>query len=96
MDFIAMAETLEAQAAALRRYASRDTETAPLPLEPQEAEWVEWTGGDQPADTYGKWVDYHLREGVEGTGPSGALTWDHQDAASDIVAYRLSAEQPAE
>lgn len=99
MDFIAVAETLEAQAAALRRHAAAlaNEGQATLELEPTD-EWIEgWAGGEQPPETYGKNVDLRFRSGYLEVGvPAHAWQWGHvnKDTNSDIVAYRISAEQP--
>ena len=101
MDLLALADALEAGAKALREHAARDTATGQLPL---ESPWIEWAGGEQPPDTYGKAVDVVLRDGYAMTGPASALTWEHgfepldgsRAGVSDIVRYRISAEQPDE
>ena len=94
MDLLALADALEAGAKSLREHAARDTATGQLPL---EQPWVEWAGGEQPADTYGKNVDVVLRDGYKMSGPASALTWGHVPVgASDILRYRISAEQPDE
>lgn len=100
MDFIAMAETLEAQASALRREAARIAAVgqAELELAPAEPEWIVWEGGEQPPETYGKTVDYKLRNDGETIGyPAAAINWSWDDSGPDpfdIVAYRISADQP--
>lgn len=95
-DLIAIAETLEAQAAALRREAARlaAVDQAELALEPAEGCWAAWEGGEQPAATYGKVVDYQERNGTQHTGPAAALLWGHDGDGGDIVAFRISAAQP--
>lgn len=101
MDFIAMAETLEAQAASLRRHAAELAAEGQGALEletPTAGEWKPWEGGDQPPETYGKIVDVELRDGETISGPASALVWpvDENQNGRDIVKWRISAEQPAE
>lgn len=104
MDYIAMAETLETQAASLRREAARiaQADQAELPL---EGEWRDWNGDDgPPAETAGTVVDVQLRDNDTITGPANALTWSwefnaqaHPENAGgrDIMRYRIAAEQPS-
>jgi hypothetical protein len=109
MDFIAIAETLEAQAASLRRHAAELAAEGQGALEldvPAAGGWHEWEGGDTPpAEAMGRNVDVQLRDGDVISGPAAALTWgwEHNAAAHpenegrrDIVEYRISAEQPDE
>ena len=79
-DLIAIAETLEAQAAALRREAARQASAgqAELALEP-DAPWIDWPGGDEPPVPAGTRVDIRYVVPVDPT---------------EITAYRVSAEQP--
>jgi len=98
MDFIAMAEVLEAQAASLRRHAASiaNEGQASLPLAEPEAGWVrEWNEEGQPVATYGKLVEVELRGGARREGPAAAFVWEWADEAndpSDIVAYRVVAD----
>lgn len=103
MDFIAIAETLEAQAAALRRHAATlaNEGQAALPLaEPQEHPWNDWMGGDgPPAEARGKYVDIVFGSGWTETGvPADVYNWSHVDADDihfhEIKRYRIAAEQP--
>jgi len=48
-----------------------------------------WRGGEQPAETIGKIVEYELRTGEGDVGPAAALHWPHIDARSDITAYKV-------
>lgn len=99
MSLSAIADALEAAAAELRRHAAADTDTLPLPLE--NAGWVEWSGGEQPPETYGKWVDIQLHDGFSTDGhDSATIVWLHaapgtREADANVVRYRISAEQPA-
>jgi hypothetical protein len=97
-DLLAIAETLEAQAASLRREAARIAAAgqAELELEPQ-AEWRDHDGSEQPTGTYGKNVDVALRDGEEWTGPANVCAWQHDPEHPEngqIARWRLSAEQP--
>jgi len=94
MSLTAIADALEAAAAELRRHAAADTDTLPLPLEGDG--WVECSGHEQPPETYGKNVDVQLRDGdITGSAPAAVLAWYHDGNGSDILRYRISAEQPA-
>lgn len=97
MDFIAIAETLEAQAASLRREHARQA-AAELPQLPLGDEWHDHDGSDAPVATYGKHVDVVYREGQRpgDTAPASVLSWTHDGGPHDIVEWRLSAEQSAE
>lgn len=56
-------------------------------------EWTKWTGGSCPV--FGTLnVDYRERNGTEHTAPAAALVWEHEGDGGDIVAYRISHEQP--
>jgi hypothetical protein len=105
MDFIAMAETLEAQAASLRRHAAELAAEGQGALEleaPVVGEWRDWEGGEQPPESFGKVVDVQLRDGYEMRGPASALEWlpgagpSKTAVRRDIIAWRISAEQPDE
>lgn len=89
MDYIAMAETLEAQAASLRREHAR-LAAAELPQLPLGDGWRAHPGGDheQPPETYGKNVDVKDERTIW-TGPAAAVGWTMP------CEWRLSAEQPA-
>src|SRR5690349_17013312 len=96
VDYLAMAEILETQAASLRREHERLTASGQQSLEldaPGDTEWHEWDGGEQPPETYGRNVDVKLRDGYEMSGPAGAITWEHHDAkeggARDVTLWRL-------
>ena len=87
MGPIQLAEALEAAAAKLREIAARDT--------PADDGWREWSGGEQPEETYGKVVDIRFRNGSWEPGvPAAIWTWGHSGQSRDIVRYRISAEQP--
>lgn len=89
-DLIAIAETLEAQAAALRREAARLAQAgqAELALEPAgDGAWIDWPGGEQPTDTYGKNVDVQDEHDIW-TGPASLVSWHLR------LSYRISADQP--
>jgi hypothetical protein len=105
MDFIAMAETLEVQAASLRRHAAELAAEGQGALEleaPVAGEWRDWEGGEQPPESFGKVVDVQLRDGYEMRGPASALEWLpgagrlENGGTRDIVKWRISAEQPDE
>ena len=97
MDYIAMAETLEAQAASLRREAARiaQADQAELPLNDA---WHDHDGSEQPNGTYGKYVDIKLRDGEEWTGPANVVHWVRDNEHPEnghVAAWRLATEQPA-
>lgn len=100
-DLIAIAETLEAQAAALRREAARQASAgqAELALEP-DAPWIDWPGGDEPPVPAGTRVDIRYRSGTVELGrPADVFNWQHGGDVvpvdpTEITAYRVSAEQP--
>jgi hypothetical protein len=104
-DLLAIAETLEAQAAALRREHARQAQEGQgaLALEPLN-EWREWKGGDTPPpEAVGKNVVlWRRREPVAGAGamwgPADAFrwNWDTDEPEGDIMAWRLADEQPAD
>lgn len=56
--------------------------------------WRIWSGGECPVDED---VDVVVmqRDGVEVTEAAGILSWDHEGAWYDIVAYRVGQEAPA-
>lgn len=58
--------------------------------------WKEWNGGGCPVPLRVK-VDYRDRGRKNGyfTAQAGALNWSHHGHSGDIVAYRLSALEPA-
>jgi hypothetical protein len=102
VDLVAIAETLEAQAGALRREAARlaGEGQAELELTPAVGSWVTWEGGEQPESTYGKVVDVRLRDGYEMSSPASALVWLHNspyadapNGSRDIIAFRISADE---
>lgn len=100
MDFIAMAETLEAQAASLRRHAAElATEgQGALELDTPPHAFQSWTGGEQPEETFHKYVDVLTRGGRVMNGyAADVLVWRHHtraaDSGEDIVQWRLSADQ---
>lgn len=97
MDYIAMAETLEAQAASLRREAARVASEGQTELELAAAPvWMEWSGGEAPPDAAGKFVDVRTRDEDEFFNmPSAVVTWRHHNDPSDVVQWCLSVEQPA-
>lgn len=85
-----MAETLEAQAASLRREQARQA-AAELPQLPLGDDgWHDHAGdGEQPTGTYGKFVDIEAGDhGVDWTGPANVVNWQAP------CRWRLSAEQP--
>lgn len=94
MDFIAMAETLEAQAALLRQYAATQVSADDV--------WFDWAGGDEPPENArGKVVEIAMRAGISTEGPAESYGWAHphmdyttKPLAGDIVRYRIAAEQP--
>lgn len=91
-----MAETLEAQAASLRREAARLERAGEPELPLADDGWRDWAGGDEPpADAVGKVVDVQLRTGSISHGPSIAWNWNGHNDSDDIVRYRIAAEQPA-
>lgn len=101
MDFIAMAEVLEAQAASLRRHAATiaNEGQASLPLHDAEPAWIDWVGGDEPPVPTGTLVDIRFRDLPPELGrPADVYVWSHEDLddGSEIVAYRVSAVQPGE
>lgn len=100
LDFIAMAETLEAQAASLRRAAAQLAQEGQAELElevPGEPEWHKWEGGDgPPADATGRNVHVRTVGGEEFHGPADAWVWSAGLGESQIAEWRLSADQPAD
>lgn len=54
-----------------------------------ESGFTIWRGGEQPAETIGKIVEYELRTGEGGVAPAAALHWLHIDSSSDITAYKV-------
>ena len=48
-----------------------------------------WRGGEQPAETIGKIVEYELRTGEGDVGLAAALHWPHIYDCSDITAYKV-------
>lgn len=62
-------------------------------------EWHDWNGGAVPPEAYGKNVDVVYREGIRpgDTAPAAVLDWRHNGGdPTDIVEWRISADQPVE
>lgn len=57
------------------------------------SEWIEWKGGACPVPE-GTQVEARIRSWAIGCDVAEAFWWDHRDATSDIVAYRVVGEQP--
>ena len=55
--------------------------------------WITWTGGEQPADTVGKFVTARTRHGTDVTGTADEFCWKHEVYPADIVAYKILAEE---
>lgn len=98
MDFLAMAQVLEAQAHALRRHAAAQPE--PPPAAPEPNPWNDWLGGDAPPrEARGKHVDIVFGNGCEERSvPADAYDWSHVDPDDihfhEIKRYRIADEQP--
>ena len=50
--------------------------------------WIEWHGGDCPVGE-DVWVHYRWRDGTTGFTHAGWLSWPHEQADWDIVAYKI-------
>ncbi|MBD8241344.1 hypothetical protein IFT95_03930 [Pantoea agglomerans] len=55
--------------------------------------WIEWGGGECPVADHVK-VEYQLRAGAKGSEPAKRLEWRHEGKRHDIIAYRITPEQP--
>lgn len=57
------------------------------------SEWIKWKGGKRPVpgDTR---VEVRIRAGTLGCDAAKAFWWDHRDATSDIVEYRVVSAPP--
>lgn len=91
-----MAETLEAQAASLRRFAATAANEGQgtLPLDTNDG-WHDHDGAEQPTATHGRNVLLRFRNACEDVAPADVMDWSHSDSCHDIVAWRLADEQPA-
>lgn len=67
-------------------------------LEQQERgddEWIEWGGGQCPVADDQR-VHVQFRDGeVINTASGNCIRWSHKGTSSDIIAYRIIPEQPA-
>lgn len=90
-----MAESLETQAASLRRHAATlaNEGQGALELEPQ---WLDWAGGDEPPVPGATIVEWEARDGERALAPANALSWAHHDHRLDIVKYRVVESQPCD
>ncbi len=95
MDFLAMADVLEAQAASLRRHAAAIANEGQASLRlGDEAPWIDWAGGDEPPVPGATLVEISTRQGVSIL-PANAVNWAHNGGNFyDVLAYRLAAVQP--
>lgn len=56
--------------------------------QPADDGWIEWGGGENPAE--GKLVQVEYRDGfVNDEQPSGSYRWYHEPNNCDIIAYRV-------
>lgn len=54
-----------------------------------------WRGGEQPAETKGKWVMYRVRNGDAYPMDADRLDWTHRSSELDIEAYKFAEGTPA-
>ena len=65
---------------------------APAPAVPEG--FTPWAGGEQPAETVGKRVIYHMRDSTPCTDTANKLRWNHEGTGGDIVAYKVVEDMP--
>lgn len=58
------------------------------------SEWIEWAGGECPADSE-TYVDVRFAHGGEISGPAGFWEWAHEFSEDNIIAYRVVKEKEA-
>ena len=51
-----------------------------------------WRGGEQPADTIGKRVEYRYEDDAGACEPADHLRWEHAGSSGDIHAYKVVEE----
>lgn len=66
------------------------------PTQPDADGWIEWRGGECPVSPY-ETVQVRLRDAdrqkyVKCEAAAGMMGWHHQQAGTDIIAYRIIKE----
>lgn len=75
-----------------REYLSRESNSDLIELVKDEKGFTIWHGGEQPADTIGKTVEYRYERDPGSDGPAERLDWAHTGLTGDIHAYKVIEE----
>ena len=75
-----------------REYLSRESNSDLIELVKDEKGFTIWHGGEQPADTIGKTVEYRYERDPGSDGPAERLDWAHTGLTGDIHTYKVVEE----